>query len=184
MAAPNLFEIENGYFGLRLVDEAAIGWLDTWQSPDGDIGDGVATTPILATLSDYAVPSAGWAASGWACQITDASVSARPSTRTITRKPTWCEPGATIPTPDETSFSAVINFYQDAHIRQSLSLWLFENDTASAYVYLGMNADAPPTCVGVVRIAAGAIGGAGRTPLEATASLSFIRKPLIERVAA
>lgn len=185
MTVPHFFEIDNGYFGLRLVDEEAVGWLETWQSPAGDIGDGVATSAILADLADYAVPSAGWAASGWSCQITSGQVSAKASTRTITRKPTWCEPGATIPTPDETSFSADIQFYQDADVRDSLSLWLFENDTASAYVYLGMNGDAPPTCVGIVRIAASAIGGAGRTPLESgTVSLQFTRKPLIERVAA
>lgn len=183
MTAPNLFEIENGFFGLMLVDEEAVGWSDDWQSPAGDTGSGT-TASILAELSDYATPSAGWSATGWACQITDAAVSAQASTRTQTVKPTWCEPGRTIPTPDETSFSAVINFYQDAHVRQSLSLWLFENDTREAYVYLGMNNDDPPECVGVVRITAGAIGGAGRTPLETTATLSFTRKPLITRAAA
>lgn len=182
MSAPHFFEIDSGYFGLKLVDEAAVGWLDTWQSPSGDIGSGIATTPILATLASYSTPSSGWSSTGWSCQITSAQISARASTRTITRKPTWCEPGATIPTPDETAFSADIQFYQDADVRQSLSLWLFENDTADAYVYLGFASDAPPTCVGKVRIAASAIGGAGQTPLESgTVSLQFVSKPLIER---
>lgn len=182
MTAPNLFEIENGFFGLKLVDEEAVGWTDAWQSPEGDTGSGV-TASIIAELADYATPSAGWSATGWACQITEAQVRATASTRTVTVKPTWCEPGRTIPTPDETAFSVFINFYQDPDKRQSLSLWLFENDTKSAYVYLGMNNDDPPECVGVVRIAAGAIGGAGRTPTEASVTLNFVSKPLITRAA-
>lgn len=183
MTTPNLFEITNGYFGLKLVDTSATGYSTSWQSPSGDTGAGVATTPILATLASYSTPASGWSATGWSCQVTSGALNSRASTRTVTRKPTWCEPGATIPTPDESAYSADIQFYQDAHVRQSLSAFLLHNDAAKAYVYLGMNGDSPPTLVGVVYLSPGAIGGAGRTPLEATASFPFVSKPLFERVA-
>lgn len=177
MAAPTLIEIENGYFGLTLVDEEAVGWLDTWQSPAGDIGDGLAAAPLLADLADYTASP-----DGWRCQVTSGKITTRPSTTTVTRKATFCEPAAEVPTPGQSSYSLDLEWFQDMTAINSLSLWLFDHDVERAYFYLGFAGDAPPTAVGIVRLAPGDLGGAARTPLEASVSLQIVRKPLIEPV--
>ena len=179
MPDAHLFQIENAHFGLTLVNPADVGYLDTWQSPAGDLGSGIAVTPILADLSDYET-----AAASWTCQMTSGAINTKPSTKTVQRKPTFCAPGAQVPTPEESQFTLDVAWYQDADITDSLSLWLFEHDTKKAYFYLGFNQAAPPTCVGIVRLAAGQIGGDPRTPLEAKLSLQCTRKPLVEKVPA
>jgi hypothetical protein len=179
MSDPHIFEITEGYFGLAVVNTAATGFLDTWQTPEGDVGSGSTLTPLVAVLADYGVP-----ASGWTCQVTQGQINARPSTTTVNRRATFCAPAATIPTPGESTFELVFRFYQDVDVANSLSLWLLDHDTEEAYFYLGFNADAPPTAVGRVRVAAGSIGGDPRTPLEATVTMQLTRKPLIEKVAA
>jgi len=172
MAAPTLIEIENGYFGLSLVDPEAIGWTDAWQSPAGDTGDGLGT--VNAELEDYtATPD------GWRCQVTLASVTTSPSTTTTTVKATFCEPSSELPTPGQSGYGLNLEWYQDFTKLNSLSLWLFEHDVERAYAYLGFNGDEAPKVVGVVRLAPGDIGGAARSPLEASVTLQFIRKPLI-----
>ena len=183
MADPILFEITNGYFGLKLVDTAASGYSTAWQSPKGDTGSGTTLTPLLAVLSDYATASTGWSATGWSCQVTNAALRSSPSTRTITRKATFCEAQAERPAGDQSSYSIEVGFYQDPTVRNSLSLWLFQNDTLDAFVYFGMAGDAPPTLVGKVKIAAADIGGNAREPNEATTTFTFVTKPLIERPA-
>lgn len=179
MADPHIFEITDGYLGLSLVDTGAVGYLATWQSPTGDVGTGVAAAPLTADLTDYEASS-----TDWTCQVTQAQILTRPSTRTVTRRPTFCAPGATIPTPDESQYQLQLRWYQDLDVVDGLSLWLFENDTEEAFFYLGFNLDAPPTAVGRVRVAAGQIGGDPRIPLEATLTMSLSGKPLIEPVTA
>lgn len=175
MADPHLFEITEGYFGLLVVNTAATGYAETWQSPVGDTGTGSTATLLTAELTDYES-----AASGWTCQMTSGAVNGRPSTTTVTRKPTFCAPGATIPSPDETAFELAISFYQDPDVVNSLSLWLLDHDTEEAYAFLAWGSG-PQKLVGRVRIATGTIGGDPRTPLEATLTLPFSGKPLVER---
>lgn len=179
MAAPTLIEIENGYFGLTLVDPEAVGWADTWQSPAGDIGDGTTETPLLADLADYTAT-----ADGWRCQVTSGRITTSPSTTTSTVKATFCEPASELPTPGQSTYTLDLTWYQDLTAIDSLSLWLFDHDVERAYAYLGFAGDAAPRCVGIVRLAPGDIGGDARTPLEASVSLPFTRKPLIQKVAA
>lgn len=177
MSEPHLFEITDGYFGLKLVNTAATGYLDTWQSPVGDIGTGSTSTPLVATLASYET-----AASGWTCQVTQAQITAKPSTRTVNVRPTFCAAGRVVPTPDESQYTLTVRFYQDVDVANSLSLWLLDNDPEEAYFYLGFDLNAPPTAVGRVVVSAAAIGGDPRTPLEATATLAMTGKPLIEKV--
>lgn len=176
MAAPAIMEIVNGHFGLALVDEAAAGWSDAWQSPAGDVGDGLGT--ITADLADYTT-----APDGWRCQVTSGKITTSPSTTTSTVKATFCEPSSELPTPGQSTYKLELAWYQDIHIVESLSLWLFQHDVSKAYFYLGFAGDDPPTAVGLVRLAPGDIGGDPRTPLEASVSLQIIRKPLIQPVA-
>jgi hypothetical protein len=181
MADPILFEITNGYFGMKLVDTAASGYSAAWQSPKGDVGSGTTLTPLLAVLADYNTASTGWSATGWSCQITSAALRSSPSTRTITRRATFCEAAADRPAGDQSTYSIETSFYQDPIVRNSLSLWLFQNDTLDAFVYFGMAGDSPPVVVGKVKVAAADIGGNAREPNEATVSFTFNSKPLIER---
>lgn len=178
MSEPHLFEITEGYFGLIVVNTAATGfggYSTAWQSPVGDTGTGSTATAIDAVLTNYET-----AASGWTCQMTSGAVNGRPSTTTVTRRATFCEAGATVPTPDQTAFELVIRFYQDPDVVNSLSLWLLDNDTEEAYVYLAWGSG-PQKLVGRVRVAAGTIGGDPRVPLEATVTLPFTGKFLIEK---
>lgn len=176
MAAPTLIEIENGYFGLSLVNPLASGYSDAWQSPAGDTGDGLGT--VSAILADYEDNQ-----DAWRCQITSARITTSPSTTTTTVRATFCEPASELPTPGQSSYGLEIDFYQDVTVANSLSLWLFDNDVERAYFYLGFAEDNPPKAVGIVRIAPGDIGGDARTPLEASVGLQIVRKPLIQPVA-
>ena len=182
MSEPYLFEITDGYFGLALVDTNASGYTAAWQSPSGDTGDGLAASPISATLAAYES-----AASGWSCQITSGALKAKATTQTTTVRSTFCNPSYKRPVVEQSQFTLDLRFYQDVDVStavvESLSLWLFDNDAEEAYFYLGFNQDAPPTCVGRVRLASGDIGGDPQTPLEATLSLQCTQKPLIEKVA-
>lgn len=177
MAAPTLIEIENGYFGLSLVDTGASGYTTAWQSPVGDTGDGLGT--VAATLADYEDTT-----SAWRCQITAGRVTTSPSTTTTTVKATFCEPAVERPTPGQSGYNLELDFYQDLTVVDSLSLWLFDHDVEQAYFYLGFDGDDPPKIVGVVRLAPGDLGGDARTPLEASVSLQIMTKPLIQPVAA
>lgn len=177
MAAPTLIEIENGYFGLSLVDTNASGYADTWQSPVGDVGNGLDT--VTAQLSDYEDTS-----EAWRCQVTSGRITTSPSTTTSTVKATFCEPASELPTPGQSSYALELEWYQDLTVVDSLSLWLFDHDVERAYFYLGFAGDAPPKAVGLVRLAPGDLGGDARSPLEASVSLQIVRKPLIMPVTA
>lgn len=168
MADPTVFEITDGVLGLILVDTDASGYDDTWQAPGGATAD-------TAVIGDYE------AASGtWKCQVTRGVLTARPSTRTVTRKPTFCAAGAVTPNPDITSYTLEGNFYQDLNVAGGLSQFLFEHDTEEAYFFLGFDGTNPPKAIGRVRVAAGALGGDARTPLESTLTLPCSRKPSVE----
>ena len=58
------FKIENGVFGLKLVDKAAVGYLDTWQAPLGAQVDEV-------TITDYTSGTDGIA---FQCQATKSAL--------------------------------------------------------------------------------------------------------------
>ena len=64
MAAAAIFKVENGVFGLKLVDKAAVGYLPAWQSPAGDEVNEVA-------IADYT----GAGGIAFQCQVTSATLS-------------------------------------------------------------------------------------------------------------
>jgi hypothetical protein len=163
-----IFEIENGQFGLAVVDTAAVGYNEGWQSPGGKSVDTV-------VLSDYAAAS-----SQFTCQITSGALEATPDTTTKDIPATWCEAGETIPTPAKTSFEWVMTFLQDPTVKNGLNRFLFENDTNEAYLYAGFDSTNPPKLIGRVRLAAGTIGGEARSTLTADLTLPFSTKPDID----
>ena len=151
------WRIENGVFALELVDTAAIGYLDSWQSPGGKAVDAV-------TIADYDT-----GAEQWRCQIQEATIDPSANQNDETVDPTWCEPGKTIPNPGETSFAINGTYVSDVHVSTGLLAFLYANDTKEAYFYMGLGGDAePPAAIGRVRLVASTFGGAGRTTLTAT----------------
>lgn len=167
MAEAVLFQIESGEFGLAVVDKTAPGYLETWQAPGGATAD-------VVTIEDY---DAG--AATWTCQVSSGALTATANVNTLTVEATWCAPGKNIPQPQETSYTWDMTFYQDPQVDpvDSLNRFLFQYDTQECYLYASMNGGDAPKVIGRVRLVAGTIGGAGRTPLTADASIPFARKP-------
>jgi hypothetical protein len=168
VARPNIFQIENGQFGLSVVDTGAVGYADGWQAPGGK----TAATVLLADYDD--------ASASWSCQITAGALEASPDTTTTDVPATWCEPAETIPAPGKTSFTFTATFLQDPNVIDGLNAFLFEHDTDEAYLYAGFDGLNPPRMIGRCRLAAGTIGGEARTSLTADLSLPMSRKPDIE----
>ena len=168
MANPTIFKIENGVFGLKIVDTGAVGYASTWQAPAGK-------TLANVLIADYETDSGDWT-----CQVTSGALTASPSTTTTSIPATFCAPAQEIPEPGQTTYTVDLSFMQDVNISTGLNAFLFENDTAEAYVYLGFDGANPPAMIGRVRLAAGTIGGDARTSLTADLSLPLTRKPDIE----
>jgi hypothetical protein len=70
-----------------------------------------------------------------------------------------------------------VAFFQDAHVRDGLTSYLFEHDTEEAYFILGADGAAPPRAIGRVRLVAGGFMGEPRADLTDTVSLDLTRKP-------
>ena len=163
----NVFKIENGVLALSLVDTAAVGYDESWQTPGGAQIDTV-------TLSDYTGSADG---SDLSCQTTSGALNASPQTTTDTTPATFCGPEETTTSVGVTSYTLDATILQDPHY-DAVTAYLFEHDTKEAYFYLGLNGDAaPPAAVGRARIVAGAFGGDARVTLTATLSLPVSRKP-------
>jgi hypothetical protein len=168
MADPTIFKIENGVFGLKVVDTAAVGYAPTWQAPGGK-------TLTTVAIADYETDS-----TTWTCQITAGALTASPSTETSSVPATFCAPAREIPTPGQTAYALDISFLQDVNISDGLNAFLFEFDTEEAYVYMGMDGANPPAMIGRVRLQAGTIGGEARSTLAADVSLGLTARPDIE----
>jgi hypothetical protein len=164
----NVFKIENGVLALSLVDPAAVGYLETWQTPGGVQIDTV-------SLSDYT--GAALTGEDLSCQVTSAALTASPNTTTDTTPATFCGPEVNTTSVGVTSYSLDATILQDPQL-DAVTAYLFEHDTKEAYFYLGLNGDAaPPAAVGRARVVAGAFGGDARVTLTATLSLPVSRKP-------
>jgi hypothetical protein len=163
-----IFQIEDGEFGLKLVDKAAVGYLETWQAPAGKAVDAV-------VMADYEAD-----ADAWTCQVTSGALTAAPDTTTQDIPATLCAPGKSTPTPKETAYTLDLSFLQDPNVSAGLSRYLFEHDTKEAYVYFGMDGVNPPKMIGRVRLVSGTVGGGARTILTADTSLPLVRKPDVE----
>ena len=168
MSDPVVFMIEEGEFGLAVVDTAAVGYLDAWQAPGGKTVD-------MVTLADYDA-----AAAGWTCQMTSGALTPTPNTTTSDIPATFCKPAKSIPTPGETTFTLDLTFLQDPNVSTGLNAFLYAHDTEEAYAYFGMSDGDPPHMIGRVRLSAGLIGGDARTTLVATIALPLTRRPDIE----
>ena len=168
MAGPVIFQIEDGWLALTLVDTAAVGYDTAWQAPGGSTVEDV-------TIADYGSPGG---VDDWACQVTRGELTASPNENSVDVPATFCAAGSTVPQPGATSFALEVEFLQDPIVSDGLSAYLFEHDTKEAFYALGLTAEgSPPTSIGRCRLVAGNFGGTARENLVSSLSLPVVRKP-------
>jgi hypothetical protein len=146
-----IMKIENGKFGLSLVDP--------------NVTD--VCTATSAQFTDYT------------CQVTSGALTASPNLTPVTTPATWCSPEETVQSVGRTSYALDLAYLQDPNVVDGLSQFLFEHDTETAWFFMGLDGEDPPKAVGQLRLVAGAIGGAGRTTLTANVSLPVDGKPMV-----
>ena len=171
MADTQYFRIPLGEIaslGLALVDRAAPGYTDAWQAPGG------ATLPDV-TVADYDAFSASWA-----CQVSTEGLNFTSNVNTTDRKGTLCKPPSQSVTVGEDSIVLALGYFQDPHIADGFSAFLYEHSTREAYFYFGADGDNPPRAIGRCRLVSGSIGGDTHTDLEATVEFPVLRRPDIE----
>ena len=156
MSDPTYFRIEDGQFGLQVVDTAAIGYDPSWLAPAGK----TATTAVIA---DYDVGSPTWS-----CQVTEMRMTATASTRTETVEDTICQAGRDVPNPQKSTWAVVLSLYQDANY-VALQQFADEHDAELAYFFCAFDGINPPKAVGTLYLAPlPDLGGVARTNLKAT----------------
>jgi len=168
MSDPVIFKVFDGQLGLKLVDRAAVGYLDSWRAPGGKTVDTV-------TLADYDTGS-----STFMCQVTSAQITSSPDTTTEDVEATMCAPGKTIPTPGESTYAIDIGALADMNVAAGLQRFAFENDAEECYLYVGFNGTEPPRAIGRVMMASLPIGGDMRAKMLGTVTWPFTGKPQIE----
>lgn len=149
--ASEYWKIENGAFGISLTDP---GYAEACS----------------ATISDF---------TAFTCQVTSAALNPTPNITDDTIAATWCKPESSTPKVGATSFEAAVAFLQDPHVKAGLSRTLLENDTRTAWIFMGLNGDVAPKAVAKVVLTAGAFGGEGYTPLTAEVTLPVDGYPMI-----
>ena len=173
MSEPSILRIpvgEVGGFGLALVDRAAVGYLDSWQAPDG----GVLPTVLLA---DYDAGS-----TTWQCQLTAAQITSTQNVNTVDRAGTFCLPPGQSTTVGEDTFAMEIGGFQDHKEAQGLAAFMYENRTKEAFFYFSADGpDSAPRAIGRLRLTSMPMGGDAWTDLTFTGlSLPIMRAPDIE----
>lgn len=162
---PNILNVEDGLLALAIVDEAAVGYSAAWQAPAG-------ATALTAALAAYEDGDA------FSCQITSGRIATSKNVQRRDRAATFCSPASSTPTPGSSTFSLDFSFFQDQHVRDGLSAFLWENDTRTAYFLLaGDTGLLPPRAVGRCIIVAGSFLGDPRADLTDSVSLDIVRKP-------
>lgn len=167
MATTHWFEVQSGSdFALAVVNTAASGYSSAWRTPNGSA---VSAVPVSA----YAMP----AGSSWQCQLLSGAVNPTKNTTRRSRAATWCDVASETSTPVASSYTLDVELAQDPDVRDGLQAFLFENDAAEAYFYLGLATGGPPRAVGRVYLQAAAFGGAPKTDLTARLTLDLPVKP-------
>lgn len=164
---PAIFSVEDtGVVAFTAVDKAAVGYTDAWQAPAGK-------TAITAVLADYEDATDG----AWSCQVTSGKLTPSKQSTRRDRAATFCAPASSSVNVGQSTYALDVAFFQDAHVREGLSAYLFAHDTEEAYFLLGADGGNPPRAVGRVRLVAGGFMGEPRADLTDTVSLDVVRKP-------
>jgi hypothetical protein len=162
---PNIINIENGQLGLTVVDEGAVGYSAAWQAPGGD-------TAATATLADYIDGDS------FSCQITSGRLVASKNVTRRDRAATFCAAAGSTTVAGQSTYTLDFAWFQDPHIRDGLSAFLWQHDTLAAYFLLAADsALLPPRAVGRVLLSSGSFLGDPRADLTDSVSLEVIRKP-------
>jgi len=157
MADALRFKIENGVIAFTPVDPAAVGYLDTWQTPGGAAID----TVTLAAYTD--------ADAQWSCQVQTATIDASANNNDETVDATWCSPAKTIPNPGESSWAINGTYLQDVIDEDGLWQFLYLHDTEECFFYIGLAGESSaPSAIGKCRVLGSTFGGAARTALTST----------------
>jgi len=164
---PAIFSIEDtGVVAFTVVDRAAAGYSDTWQTPGGK-------TLNTVVAADYLDATDG----GWSCQVTSGKLTPSKQSTRRDRAATFCAPASSSVQVGQSTYALDVAFFQDAHLRAGLTAYLFEHDTDEAFFLLGADGNAPPKAAGRVRLVAGGFGGEPRADLTDSVSLDVTRKP-------
>lgn len=162
---PNIINIEDGQLGLTIVDEAAAGYSPAWQAPGG-------ATAATAALADYIDGDS------FTCQLTSGRITASKNVQRRDRAATFCSPASSRVSAGQSTYALDLAWFQDPHVRDGLTSFLWENDTLEAFFLLaGDNALAPPRAVGRCLIVSGSFLGEARADLTDSLSLDITRKP-------
>ncbi len=162
---PNIINIEDGILGLSVVDEAAVGYSAAWQAPGG-------ATAATAALSAYVDGNS------FTCQITSGRLAASKNVNRRDRAATFCAAASSTVTAGQSTYTLDFAFFQDPHVRNGLSSFLWENDTLEAYFLLAAESGTtPPRAVGRCLIVSGSFLGEARSDLTDSVSLDVKRKP-------
>jgi hypothetical protein len=162
---PSILTITEGLLALTLVDEAAASYSAAWQAPAG----ATAATAAVAAYTD---------GDGFTCQITSGRLVASKNVTRRDRAATFCAPASSTPTPSETTYTLDAAFFQDAHVRDGLQAFLYENDTREAFFLLGARTGTtPPRAIGRVILHSVGFLGEPQVDLTDTFSLDVVRKP-------
>lgn len=166
MPSTHWFEVQPGAdFALALVNTGAAGYSTAWKTPNGSA---VSAVPVSA----YAMP----AGSSWQCQLLSGAITVKKNTTRRQRKATWCDDAAETSTPKSSSYALDLEIAQDPDLRDGIQAFLFENDAAEAYFYIGLNSG-PPRAVGRCYLQASSWGGSPDTDLTAKLSFDLKDKP-------
>lgn len=167
MASTHWFEIPAGSeFALAVINTGAAGYSSAWKTPNGSA---VSAVPVSA----YNMP----ANSSWQCQLLSGAINPSGNNTSRTRAATWCDTASEVSTPVASSYTLDIEIAQDPDTKDGLQAFLFENDAAEGYFYVGLASGGPPRAVGRLYFQASAWGGAPATDLTAKLSLDLKSKP-------
>jgi hypothetical protein len=164
-----VFRVTAGVLAFDLVDTAAVGYLDSWQAPDGAVLPDVDPT-------DYAT-----AGESFQCQIVTGVLTSTPNSTTENLDGTWCDLPEVVTVVAEDTFAVALDVYQDPTLPDGLSAFLYEHRGRNAYAYIGMgtNPGTPPIAIGRVTLSAASIGG-GRQAARAQVTFPFKRAPDVQ----
>lgn len=115
------------------------------------------------------------------CQVTTAQITSTPNLVTIPA--TGCEGQTQLPA--SSSFALTLGWLQDWGQTDSLSQFLWDNDTEEVQFSIALDTDPLfPVATGTVRVVAGSYGGDFAQPQASTATLPCQGKPVIGPAAA
>jgi hypothetical protein len=158
------WRIESGVLALSVVDPLEALYSPAWNAPAGK-------TSTTAVIADYEADS-----TFWSCQVTAGTLTPSADTTTQDLPATFCQKGATVPTPAQSTWTLDVEMLQDPHAgptspTMGLAEYTYLHDAEEVYFLLGLNGDTnPPRAIGRIRMSPTAFGGVAQEILTASVS--------------